>query len=86
MHEDGEKLSEEDIHYADTAYNFLFNPEYTIQIGKMELTTKELISLWGCEDVDGWRVRLKDKVKKLVKAKRRAVETRRRRAEEKNNE
>lgn len=80
MREDNEKLSEEDIHYANTAYNFLFNPEYTIQIGKMELTTEELISLWGCEDVGGWRIRVRKRVKRLVKAKRRAVETRRRRA------
>ena len=79
MREDGEELSEEDTYYADTAYNFLFNPEYTIQIGKMELTTEELIALWGQENVHRWRKRVKEKAKRLVKTKRKAVETRRRR-------
>ena len=78
-HEDGEELSEEDMYYADTAYNFLFDPEYMIRIGKMELTTEELIALWGQENISRWRKRVKKKVKKLVITKRKAVETRRRR-------
>lgn len=80
MHEDGETLTEEDKMYADTAYSFLFNPEYTVTIGNIEITVEELISIWGCENPERWRDMLRDKIKKLVVTKRKAVETRRRRA------
>jgi hypothetical protein len=81
MHEDGEFISEENMIYANTAYNFLFNPEYTIQIGDIEITVEELISLWGCENPTSWREILKEKIDKLVIIKRKAVKTRRSRNE-----
>lgn len=86
MHADGENLSEEDIFHADTAYNFLFNPEYTITIGNMELTLEELLAIWGCEDVDGWRKKTRERVKCLEAEKRKAILVRRSRNEGDENE
>jgi hypothetical protein len=81
MHEDGEPLSEEDKFNADTAYNFLFIDGYTISIGDAEkpkdITTAELISIWGCEDINMWREGIVEKLKQLVEEKRKAVYTRR---------
>lgn len=81
MHADGEELSEEDVLYADTAYNFLFNPEYTIMVGTMELTLEELLGMWGCENMTAWRERVREKVKMLEKEKRKAILARRSRNE-----
>jgi len=81
MYEDEEPLSEEDKYNADTAYNFLFVDGYTINIGdqekSMEVTTAELISMWGCEDIKGWREEITDRLQTLVEDKRKAVYTRR---------
>jgi hypothetical protein len=66
----GGKLSEEELLYANTAYGFLFDPEYTIQIGNMELTTAELISHWDIEDIDKWREEIRKKIKELVNSRK----------------
>lgn len=70
--QDGGKLSEEEITNAETAYGFLFDPEYTIQIGNMELTTEELLSHWPEEfyNIDRWRKDKKEEIKKLIEVKR----------------
>lgn len=67
---DGGTLSEEDKMNASTAYGFLFDPEYTIKIGDMEVTTKELISHWDIEDVDGWREMTKKRIQDLVEGRK----------------
>jgi hypothetical protein len=85
MHADGEELSEEDVLYADTAYSFLFNPEYTIMIGTMELTLEELLAMWGCENITTWRERVRKKVQVLEQEKRKAILARRSRNEGEKN-
>ena len=77
MEEDGRELSEEDLFNKQTAHDFLFDEEYTISIGDLEMTTNELISIWGCEDPSGWRELVREKVNSLVKIKRQAIKARR---------
>lgn len=67
---DGGTLSEEEKMNADTAYGFLFDPEYTIRIGNMEITTEELIAHWDVEDVDGWRRMIKNRIEDLVEGRK----------------
>ena len=76
-YEDGEKLSDEEKMYADTAYGFLFDPEYAIDLGGYDITLEELLEFWGCESVNRWREDLRERIKVLVVEKRAIIEARR---------
>lgn len=67
---DGGTLSEEEKMNADTAYGFLFDPEYTIMIGDMEVTTEQLISHWDIENVEAWRRMTRKKIQDLVEGRK----------------
>jgi len=86
MHEDGEKLSDEDKFHADTAYGFLFDPEYTIWLGNTEITLEELLENWySVKSMEQWREKQWIKIREKVKRKRTALQTRRIRQKEKDN-
>lgn len=83
MQEDGEKLSDEDKLAADTAYGFLFNPEYTIWLGDIEVTLEELLENWYVvKNMDQWRKREWAKIREKAEKKRAALRTRRTRQRE----
>lgn len=73
MHQDGEHISEEQMFHADTAYNFLFIPGYTISVG---LTLRELLGIWGYEDIERWREGFRHIIDQLIIEKRLAKKKR----------
>lgn len=66
LYKQGTKLNEEQTLYADTAYSFLFVPEYTIMVGDIEMTTEDLFSLWNIENISKWRKNLREKINNEV--------------------
>ena len=77
MEEDEEKISEEEWLYAETAHGFLFDPEYVIDLDGKDITLEELLENWGCEDINKWRERTKQRIQILIVEKRRALQLRR---------
>lgn len=77
MEEDGEKISEEEWAYGETAHGFLFDPHYVIDLAGKGATLEELLENWGCHDIKGWREMTRERILLLVKEKRKALYTRR---------
>lgn len=77
MEEDGEKISEEDWLYGETAHGFLFDPDYRVSLDGKETSLADLLENWGCCDIDEWRELTREKVYRLVIEKRKALHIRR---------
>lgn len=83
MREDGEKLSDEDKFHADTAYNFLFAEDYLIPLGDIEITLEELLGNWReIKNIRTWREEQWKDIKEKAQRKRKALQTRRERQQE----